>query len=196
MEVVDARDGSMVELSPLFHYFTARQSRRHLGNVTLRRALAAAARYGICLAQQHAPAMDRAGALARPARAAFSDASQQRVVAYDSRVGRLRYYRLDRGDRAQKWRAAIAAGLPVIFGFHTTSLYWQGRGIPSVPGEASRGGHAALVIGFDDQRSAFLVRDSRGSEFANSGEWLLGYSVSRSALIVESWILEALSYDA
>lgn len=195
MEILDSRSGNVAVLSPLFHYFVARRSPAYLGEVTLRDALRAAGHDGISRLDAHDPPMTREGALHRPSDEAFADAVNRRIVAYDPNRGRARYYTLDRDDRVENWRHALSAGFPVLIGFHTTTGYWNGQGITEPPPEPSQGAHAVIVVGFDDPSLCFLVHDSRGPGFASNGEWTLGYSAVSSPLVIESWLIEQLTYD-
>jgi hypothetical protein len=194
MEILDARVRSSTPLSPLFQYYCSRRSSDHLGDVLLREALASAASNGVCSLPAHDPPMTREGALARPAEQAFDEARDRRVAGYDPNTGGVRYYTLDTSDRVDRWRSALAQGLPVLFGFHTTASYWSGLGIPDVPLEESFGGHAALVVGFDDAQVSFRVHDSRGTGFADGGYWSLCYAAVQSRLVAESWVIEAITY--
>lgn len=195
MELVDRRDGASCRLSPLFHYYFARTDRRSLGALRLRTALRAAVTRGLCRLELHAPTFDIEGALSTPSRQAIADARQQRLLAFDANRGRAGYFAVHSGDRVRRFRALLKRGQPIIIGFWTQASYWRGEGMQESEAARHEGAHAAVVVGFDDDRKVFRVRDSRGGGFAEQGEWNLSYQVANSGRIAESWTLESLTYD-
>jgi hypothetical protein len=194
-EIVDQRDGQSTRLSALHHYYFARRDPRRLGLVTMREALDAGATAGFCSLGLHDVPATAEGALRRPSAAAVADAENRRLLAYDANSGTAGYWSLDGLDRALRWKAALCEGRPLVVGLWTQSSYWAGFGMMINQSEAHRGAHAVCVVGFDDRRAVFVVRDSRGYGFANNGEWDLAYSVVSTGRIIESWIINTLTYD-
>lgn len=87
-------------------------------------------------------------------------------------------------------RAQLARGVPVIFAMRSTSRMQSLRGDAvleedDVPGE----GHAMLVVGHDDARSAFLVQNSAGPSWGTRGYGWFGYGFwkrnVRTAFVIE-----------
>lgn len=199
METLDAQRGKVVELSPLFHYFVARGDPSSLRLLDLRTALSVAASTGLCRRDLHDPPCDAAGAMSRPSPAAFKDAEKQRLAGYDPGTMRMQYAVLtDPLDEAS--RDAIARGIPVLVAFWITSAYRALTAAKPVhgppPAERSEEGHAVTLIGYDDAEEVFLVKDSRGRRFGQSGQWKMPYAVMRSSLVHEAWALERILYDA
>lgn len=84
-------------------------------------------------------------------------------------------------------REALAAGFPVCFGMAVSRKLFRPAAItgeikPPEDGiweEAPRGGHAMLLVGYDDQRNAWLVRNSWGTAWGDQGHVWIDYEVMR-----------------
>jgi hypothetical protein len=193
MEITSRNHATHATLSPLFHYYYARGTRRALGPVRLRTALQVAAARGVCTAELHNPALTKEGALLAPTEVARANARRHRLLAYDPNSGIVGYSAVHRGDRVARWKGALRGGRPVIVGFWTQDSYWRGEGMKVSAIEPHRGAHAALLVAFDDETSSFRVFDSRGAGFGDGGEWDLSYSVARTDRIAESWTIQGIT---
>lgn len=104
----------------------------------------------------------------KPPPAAFRCAKR-----YDGIRGR----RVRQDLRAMK--ARLAEGHPFTVTLQLTDGYvesYKTGDIPSpVKGSPDMGGHALLVVGYDDARSVFLVRNSHGTKFGVCGYGTVGY---------------------
>jgi hypothetical protein len=189
LEIFELRGGAEVRLSPLFHYYYARGTRRSLGPLRLRSALQAAAAHGVCRLENHNPPFSVAGALERPSRDAILDARSRRLPAYDATLGHAGYYTVQRNDRLRNWKEALELGQPILVGLWTQTSYWRGEGMTENESAPSPSPHAVLIVGFDDDRAVFRVLDSRGTSFADRGEWDLSYAVAETDRIAESWTI-------
>jgi hypothetical protein len=197
MEVLDAQTGQAVELSPLYHYWFARTNPESLSLLDPRSAFQTAVATGICTRVLHDPRFDEAGAAARPSDEAIEDARQHRLIDYDRRTLRRRYS-LITGDAVDAGRRAVARGYPVLIAMWATSSYHSlehSRRHGSVPAEPSSEGHAVVILGYNDDLEAFLIKDSRGPAWGHDGYWEMPYAVTRSRLIYEAWVLESINYD-
>lgn len=203
MEILDAKTPPAVRLAPLFNYFVTRDDPTELVDLEPRPALLAATVKGICRAGLHDVAYDAAGARTAPSAAAEEEALEHRIFKSPGSPHARAFWfeRLSDADRTGEWRAALCAGLPVMFGFWLTPSYWAWRGqaLPKLPRLAvgaedqGRQGHFTVAIGFrgDD----FVVHDSRGPSFASKGRWLLPRALLESALVVEAWAIRRITYD-
>jgi C1A family cysteine protease len=72
--------------------------------------------------------------------------------------------------------------VPVVFGINITSSFKNPTpGVPYKPGpgEKTSGGHAMLIVGWDDEQNAFLIMNSWGAQWGDKGyqlvdkDWLL-----------------------
>lgn len=205
METLDQATPPAVKLAPLFNYYQTRllesDDASTLADVQPRSALLSATRDGICRAGAHPAAYTEAGALLEPDAAALEQAREQRILITPASGRALWFERLTRTDRAGEWRAALAGGLPVLFGFWLTESYWSWRdlGLSTLPvlradgAEGETDGHCVTAFGYDD--SAILVQDSRGPRFASKGCWRLPYALLDSTLVAEAWVIRRITYD-
>ena len=101
------------------------------------------------------------------------------------------YWRLDGGTHDQtilNIKAAIANnGLPVMFGCTVySSIFNTGSdGMIPAPGGSVAGGHAMLIVGYDDAKQRFLIKNSWGTSWGASGYGWLSYSYD----ISNAWII-------
>lgn len=116
----------------------------------------------------------------------------------------LRYFRIDepRLTSAQTLlniRRCLASRMPAVFGLSIFSSFPQpgeGHDIPMPePGEQFLGGHALVVVGYDDERmlgphqGALLVRNAWGPGWGDRGYAWLPYKYVESKLAVDFWSL-------
>lgn len=202
MEIVDAKIGSVTELSELFHYFLARSSKVRLSSINFRLGLKTALNYGIAPREYHlypvsnATPMKREDALMPPSSEAINAAKNHRI-SYDIIRNTLRYRKIPNYNKVELWKAAIQRRNPVIFGFWMTEAYLNIRSEEPYHGVikemTASDGHAALAIGYDEQIKSFLIKDSRGASFGKAGTWWLNYSLVETDLVNESWIIEGVT---
>lgn len=78
-------------------------------------------------------------------------------------------------------KAALINGFPVVFGFSVYSSFESPdvakTGIMPIPkqGEELLGGHAVALVGFDDTRKVFIVRNSWGDSWGDEGYFYMPY---------------------
>jgi C1A family cysteine protease len=80
------------------------------------------------------------------------------------------------------WRAALAAGYPIIFGIKLFESFDRQRkpGLVPMPTAAetsrkSHGGHAMLAVGYSDPDRVFIVRNSWGTDWGQDGYCFIPY---------------------
>jgi C1A family cysteine protease len=92
---------------------------------------------------------------------------------------------------------SLAKGLPSMFG---TTVYKSFPGLGAkddhsgqipFPGAKDRvdGGHAMVIVGYDNPRKEFLVRNSWGDSWGNKGYGWLPYAYVTSGLATDFWTL-------
>ena len=196
MESLEFSDGQFMPLSPLFNYYYARVSTSRLGPVPLRFALHRALVNGVCPYSDHPYSCTKDNAFKSPTPEAIERAKHHKI-GFDRRTNRPGYFPLDSraSPRVDRWRNTLAAGYPVICAIWLQDSYWNGRGILNAEQTRSHLLHAVCVLGFDDEKSVFFVRDSRGTEYTNNGEWPLAYSIVMSSQVHESWAIGRLTYN-
>jgi C1A family cysteine protease len=145
------------------------------------------------------------------------------VYAYAQNYKALQYARFDSNGAApqdvlQLVKASIYEKYPVMFGFNVFSSLDGSADIPYPgPKDSSVGGHAVLIVGFDDarqnrrggggdpenwtddawldsggaahprNRGAFLIRNSWGTEWGDAGYGWLPYAYLMDGLADDFW---------
>lgn len=103
-------------------------------------------------------------------------------------------------------KTALVDGYPVVFGF-TVYERFEGEeiaedGVCHLPreGERQAGGHAVVLVGYDDtaevdgERGAFIVRNSWGSRWGKQGHFVMPYRyVCDPALASDFWVVTMVS---
>jgi hypothetical protein len=79
-------------------------------------------------------------------------------------------------------KTQLAAGFPVVIGMIVDRAFSSLKGdqIYSTPDGVQAGGHAMVVVGYDDQRSAFKVINSWGTGWGDHGFGWIAYKTFRS----------------
>lgn len=92
-------------------------------------------------------------------------------------------------------RACLAEGYPLTIGlvlytrFHARDTYVTGDiPVPDPSKEKDTGGHALLLVGYDDSRERFIIRNSEGSRFGpnGSGYGTLPYAYAANPALADS----------
>ena len=204
MEIVDVKIGSVTEMSELFHYFVARNSKYRLSAIDFRQGFKTVINHGIAPREYHpypvsrATPMKREDALISPSSDAIKAAKNYRI-AYDIVRRTFKYRTISNYNRIEFWKTAIQRQNPVIFGFWMTEAYSNIK--PENPyhgvieGMKASDGHAALAIGYDEQIKSFLIKDSRGASFGKEGSWWLNYLLVETDFVNESWVIEGITTD-
>jgi C1A family cysteine protease len=121
---------------------------------------------------------------AKPDDGAWATGLDHRIATYHRIVG------LD------ELRAELAEGHPVAFGFDVPESFEDnetaetGTMRPPDPGEEIVGGHAVLAVGYDDNRSAVLVRNSWGSDWGLEGYFWMPFKAYEQ-LTSDAWAARA-----
>jgi C1A family cysteine protease len=158
--------------SRLFLYYNERARERLTGTnapVSLRAGYRTVAQQGIC-DEAMWPYRDDQFAVAPPA-ACYRAARKHRAI---------QYFRLQRqlGD----FRGCLASGYPFTMGisvyesFISKAVAVSGQVSLPYPHERHLGGHAMLVVGYDDKTHQFVVRNSAGPRWGKRGYGLMPYA--------------------
>lgn len=90
-------------------------------------------------------------------------------------------------------KGAIADGNPVVFGIKVSESFVKhhGNGVYSrQPTEESLGGHAMVLVGYDDDRQAFRLQNSWGQNWGDQGHaWISYDTFKRDAM--DAYIVRA-----
>jgi C1A family cysteine protease len=108
------------------------------------------------------------------------------------------YMRVEQ-DVAQM-RGCVAAGFPFIFGFTVYESFESDAvartgNVPMPEGdERTLGGHAMCVVGYDNPKRLFIVRNSWGPSWGKNGYGTMPYAYfTNTDLSADFWTLRAVS---
>lgn len=118
----------------------------------------------------------------------------------------LQYYSIDfshdrtKQDRTLTLKKAVASGYPVVFGFEVFSSFESGTvartGNVPMPKfyESSIGGHAVAIVGYDDSRKVFIVKNSWGPNWGDKSYFYMPYDyASDPSYASDFWIIQKVS---
>lgn len=171
--------------SRLFLYYNERVI-RHTQNVdsgaSIRDGIKTLTKLGDCLESFWPYIIDRF--TIKPDNKAYKDASKYLVD---------KYYRIKTLD---EMKHALSLGYPFVFGFSVyesfESLEVAKTGIVPMPkpGEHMLGGHAVMAVGYSDAKSEFIVRNSWGKTWGDSGYFYMPYEyLENSSLASDFWTI-------
>lgn len=97
-------------------------------------------------------------------------------------------------------KSVLAGGLPVVFGFTVYESFESqavaSSGIMPMPSSSEKviGGHAVLMVGYDDAHDRFRVRNSWGSSWGQEGYFEMPYQYATSrSLASDFWAVQGTS---
>jgi C1A family cysteine protease len=122
----------------------------------------------------------------KPSTKSYDDAEGNKAVKYE-RLSRSLY----------DFKSCLAAGLPFVCGFAVYESFQSKEvaktGIMPMPGpdETSLGGHAILVVGYDDETQCFIVRNSWGTKWGDKGHFYMPYEyLLNRNLSDDFWVIQ------
>lgn len=177
--VMEAMDNSKERLSPLFFYYAERKvmesdgmskaSRKDTGaNMPL--AANTAVKTGTT-SEKLVPYADGKEGLAY-------DATEEHYAA----AQKFRMKKKVNVKTVPGMKASLAAGKPFIMAiilydsFMTRTVARTGEMMMPMKGETIQGGHAVVAVGYDDEKQAFLVRNSWGDDWGQGGHFWMPYA--------------------
>ncbi len=135
------------------------------------------------------PAQDNKLLTKRPTPQCYKDAKKYTAVQYQ---------RIDQSLAQMK--GCLAAGSPIIIGFtvyesfESSAVAQTGDAPMPGPGEQVLGGHAVLVVGYDDATSRFRLRNSWGTGWGKKGYFTLPYTyLTDSNLSSDFWTINVVN---
>lgn len=121
-----------------------------------------------------------------PSQPAITDAARRKVSLYERAID------------FNACKNALANGYPVIIGFLVYSSF-VGRNVtktgimpyPNVARERLLGGHAVLLVGYNDARNHFIVRNSWGVNWGDRGYFYMPYQVIQNTRMSDDfWVIK------
>ncbi len=135
------------------------------------------------------PAQDNKLLTKRPTPQCYKDAKKYTAVQYQ---------RVDQSLAQMK--GCLATGSPIIIGFtvyesfESSAVAQTGDAPMPSPGEQVLGGHAVLVVGYDDATSRFRLRNSWGTGWGKNGYFTLPYTyLTDSNLSSDFWTINVVN---
>lgn len=122
----------------------------------------------------------------RPSVSAIKDAVNRRVTLYE------------RVSNHQGCLDALNNGYPVVVGFYVYSSFETTQvsrtGVmpyPNTKREYFLGGHAVLLVGYDNVRQVYIARNSWGADWGDNGYFYMPYRViQNTAMSGDFWIIK------
>jgi C1A family cysteine protease len=159
--------------SRLFIYYNERvieHSVRSDAGAQIRDGVKSVARQGDC-PESEWPYNPAKFAVKPPARC-YADAARYRAISYARVVQSL-----------MQIQGCLAAGYPIVIGFTVYDSFMSDEvastgevPMPDLTSEHVQGGHAVLVVGFDDGQRRFIMRNSWGTDWGMRGYFTMPYA--------------------
>ena len=99
-------------------------------------------------------------------------------------------------------KGCLNEGFPFVFGFTVFPSFESdevaGNGEVPMPGagEQTLGGHAVMAVGYDDQKQAFIVRNSWGPTWGLGGYCYMPYAYLLDDNLSDNfWVIRTVSQD-
>lgn len=175
--------------SRLFHYYATRLL---MGTVNedsgaeIRDSIKAGVQYGV--AHETIWKYNVAKFTDKPDDKVWADAAARKITSY---------HRIDDGD-LETMKQTLAAGYVIGFGFEVHSNFMSqemattGELHKPGPTDAVEGGHAVVLVGYDDVKQAFKVRNSWGKTWGQKGYFWMSYDyVADTSLCNDFWVVNS-----
>lgn len=110
------------------------------------------------------------------------------VDAIDYRISS--YHRV---KNLEECKSALADEYPVVIGILVYDSFESAEvartGMMPIPkqGEQQLGGHAVLVVGYDDERKLFIVRNSWSENWGDKGYFYMPYECFENGIVMDAW---------
>jgi len=178
----------IIDFSRLFLYYNERLL-RHTQNSdsgsSIRDGIKTLVKTGDCL--ENLWPYDVAQFAIKPPLKAYQQAQNMEIT---------KYYRL---KAANEMKHTLSLGFPFVFGFAVyesfESLIVTKTGVVPLPKPNERvvGGHAVMVVGYDDSKNYFIVRNSWGVNWGDKGYFYMPYDyLTNTKLSSDFWTIRAM----
>lgn len=187
IEYLARRNNSGIDVSRLFIYYYTRLIEgtvNYDSGAYIRDSIKASYAYGAPL--ESLWPYDITKFRSKPSTGAIADGAKRKVTLY---------------ERAISFDAcinAIASGFPVVVGFLVYSSF-ESRAVyktgmmpyPNVARESLLGGHAVLLVGYNNSTKRFIARNSWGPYWGDRGYFYMPYDVIRNSYMSNDfWVIK------
>ena len=128
----------------------------------------------------------------KPTEACYTEALKHRAI---------KYMRVDQD--LVHLKACLSEGYPIVFGFNVFESFESdevaktGKVPMPLPKEKNIGGHAVVIVGYDDEQQVFIVRNSWGEDWGDGGYFYMPYAyVTDNKLCDDFWTIRLVSETA
>ena len=106
----------------------------------------------------------------KPMELCYTEAERHQVLSYQKIMQNI-----------LQIKGSLAEGYPFVFGFTVYESFFSINEngmmpIPDFNNESIAGGHAVMVVGYDDEKQCVIVRNSWGETWGDSGYFYMPYS--------------------
>lgn len=112
-------------------------------------------------------------------------------AAYSHKLNNYMYARVS--QTLPSLKQVLFSNRGVIFGFTVYESFEHigSDGLMPLPqsSESVLGGHAVLMVGYDDARRVFIVRNSWGTDWGDGGYFYMPYDYALSRLASDFWVI-------
>jgi C1A family cysteine protease len=191
IEMLDRKNGKNLELSRLFIYYYERLLEgtvNYDSGAYIRDGIKACYKYGAPLESLWPYNVSKFRT--PPSSAAVQDAARRKITLY---------------ERAMDFNAcinALANGYPVVIGFTVYSSFTSGNWwyttanmpYPNTRSESVLGGHAVLLVGYDNSTQRFIVKNSWGTNWGDNGYFFMPYQVIQNTnMSSDFWVIKGIT---
>jgi C1A family cysteine protease len=185
--------------SRLFIYYNSRLlegTTETDSGASLRDAVKSIKIYGVC--DEHYWIYDPLKFNIKPIHKAYEEAEKTKGITYLA----LNFDDCQtQNDICQVIKNALKSGFPIVFGcaiyesFESEEVASTGQvPIPDTNNEELMGGHALCIIGYDDIKSSFLIKNSWGPNWGIKGYCYMPYDyISDLDLCQDFWVIQAVA---
>lgn len=110
-------------------------------------------------------------------------------------AGKISKWRRLNPENIDEIKAQLSSHQPIIIGMKVYNNFYSYMGgvYRSVSGNVL-GGHAMIVIGYDDEKNSFLIQNSWGTDWGESGRIWMTYDLF-SSIVREAYVTEDIQND-
>jgi C1A family cysteine protease len=188
IEMIDKKNGKNTEISRMFIYYYERLLEgtvNYDSGAYIRDGIKACYTYGAPLESLWPYNISKFRTA--PSSTAVQDAAKRKVTLY---------------EKATDFNAcinALANGYPVVIGFTVYSSFETGNWYyttanmpyPNTRSERVLGGHAVLLVGYNNSTQRFIVKNSWGSNWGDNGYFYMPYQViQNTAMSTDFWVIK------